>query len=85
LQRQVPHPEAVRQALERRREQRNQPPPIPIPLPPNSKAKNTVVRPGSLADYDQLKQLDSTTGSEPADAPVVRQLGNKEDNNDKPD
>jgi transposase len=79
LQRQVPHPEAVRQALERRREQRNQPPPIPIPLPPNSKAKNTVVRPGSLADYDQLKFLDSTTGPAQQDAPDPRRHEDKED------
>jgi hypothetical protein len=85
LQRQVPHPEAVRQALERRREQRNKPPPITIPLPHNSKAKNTVVRPGSLADYDQLKYLDSTTGSEPEDAPVAPQPGNKAESNDNPD
>ncbi len=57
LQRQVPHPDAVRQALERRREERNQPPPITIPLPDNTKAKNAVVRPAPLASYDQLKTI----------------------------
>lgn len=57
LQRQVPHPDAVRQALERRREERNQPPPIAIPLPDNTKAKNAVVRPAPLASYDQLKTI----------------------------
>lgn len=81
LHRQVPHPEAVRQALERRREQRNQPPPISIPLPHDSKAKNTVVRPGSLADYDQL----NTTSSEPEGAFAGRQTGHKEINNDDQD
>ncbi len=55
LQQAVPHPNAVRQVLERRREQRNQPPPIAITLPDNPKAKNIVVRPASLTVYDQLK------------------------------
>ncbi len=54
LQQQAPHPNAVRQVLERRREQRNQPPPLAITLPDNPKAKNAVVRPASLACYDQL-------------------------------
>jgi hypothetical protein len=50
----VPHPNAVRQALERAREQRHLPPPLAIVLPDNAKAKNIVVRPASLAAYDQL-------------------------------
>jgi transposase len=50
----VPHPNAVRQALERRREQRQQPPPLPLTLPDNDKAKGIVVRPASLTAYDQL-------------------------------
>lgn len=54
LHRQVPHPNAVRQVLERRREQRNQPPPLAVALPDNAKARNIVVRPASLAVYDQL-------------------------------
>jgi transposase len=54
LQQQAPHPNAVRLVLERRREQRNQPPPLAITLPDNPKAKNAVVRPASLARYDQL-------------------------------
>jgi hypothetical protein len=33
LQREVPHPNAVRLSLERRREQRDQPPPVPLTLP----------------------------------------------------
>jgi len=53
LHRQVPHPNAVRQVLERRREQRGQPPPIAI-VPKHDKAKNIVVQPASLARYDQL-------------------------------
>jgi hypothetical protein len=54
LQQQAPHPNAVRLILERRREQRHQPPPLAITLPDNPKAKNAVVRPASLARYDQL-------------------------------
>jgi transposase len=54
LKQQVPHPNAVRQVLERRREQRHQPPPIAIPLPENVKAKHITVRAASLAQYDQI-------------------------------
>lgn len=61
LQQQAPHPNAVRQVLERRREQRDQPPPLAIPLPDHPKAKNAMVRPASLAPYDQLSS--GSTGS----------------------
>jgi hypothetical protein len=54
LANQVPHPNAVRQVLERRREQRDQPPPVPLTLPENDQARRIVVRPPSLAAYDQL-------------------------------
>jgi transposase len=50
----VPHPNAVRQVLERRREQRDQPPPLTLTLPDNDKLKGIVVRPAALAPYDQL-------------------------------
>lgn len=50
----VPHPNAVRQVLERRREQPAQPPPLTLTLPDNDKARHIVVRPASLAPYDQL-------------------------------
>jgi transposase len=48
----VPHPNAVRQVLERRREARQQPPPLALPLHEN--AHDIVVRPASLADYDHI-------------------------------
>ena len=54
LQRDVPHPNAVRQSLERRREQRDLPPPVAIALPDNEKARNIVVRSAPLAVHDQL-------------------------------
>ncbi len=50
----VPHPNAVRQVLERRREQRERPPPLTLTLPDNDKVNGIVVRPASLAPYDQL-------------------------------
>lgn len=72
LQQQIPHPNAVRQVLERRRELRHQPPPLAITLPDHTPAKNAVVRPASLAPYDQLNPRqgtddepgNETTGSE---------------------
>jgi len=50
----VPHPNAVRLALERRREARHAPPPIPVCLPPHVRQKDTLVRPHRLDTYDQL-------------------------------
>lgn len=61
----VPHPNAVRQVIERRREQRDRPPPLTLTLPANDRARNIVVRPASLADYDALD--DTTDDPEPAD------------------
>jgi len=54
LQRGVPHPNGVRLALERRREERNRPPPLPVTLE-HAKARDLVVRPHDLKDYDRLK------------------------------
>ncbi len=52
----VPHPNAVRLALERRREQRNQPPPIAIALPAHVQARDVPVQPHRLDTYDQLTE-----------------------------
>jgi transposase len=56
LQRGVPHPNAVRLSLERRREQRHQPPPLPVALPADERVRNLVVRPHPLEDYDPLQE-----------------------------
>lgn len=62
----VSHPSGVRQVLERRREQRDQPPPITLTLPDNDKARNIVVRAPSLALYDQLNpDTDTDTDNDP--------------------
>jgi hypothetical protein len=55
LARDVPHPNAVRLALERRREQREQPPPLAITLPDDQRVRDVVVTPHKLDAYDQLQ------------------------------
>lgn len=67
LSRGVPHANAVRQVLERRREQRNRPPPLTLTLADNDKARNIVVRPASLAGYDHLHDSDIPPDTEPDD------------------
>jgi hypothetical protein len=57
LDRNVPHPNAVRLALERRREDRQQPPLVSMILPAHVQARDAAVRPHSLDTYDQLKGL----------------------------
>ncbi|MEO9191446.1 MAG: IS21 family transposase [Acetobacteraceae bacterium] len=57
LERDVPHPNAVRLALERRREQRGESPPIDIDLPATVRARDALVQPHALETYDQLKDV----------------------------
>jgi hypothetical protein len=54
LARQVPHPNAVRLALERRRETTDRPPPVEISLPEHVQRRDTPVRPHRLEPYDRL-------------------------------
>ncbi len=54
LERGVPHPNAVRLSLTRRREQRNEPPPIPIELPKDPRVRDIAVREHDLSGYDGL-------------------------------
>ena len=60
LARDVPHPNAVRLTLDRRREQRNAPPPVAVDLPDHVKTRDTIVRPHRLETYDRLH--DQTDG-----------------------
>jgi transposase len=55
LDRGVPHPNAVRLALEHRREQRHEAPPVAVDLPAHVKTRDAAVRPHCLETYDQLK------------------------------
>lgn len=57
LSRDVPHPNAVRVSLEKRREEQNLLPPISIDLPNDERVRGLVVRPHDLKSYDQLKSI----------------------------
>jgi transposase len=52
----VPHPNAVRLALERRRQERNEPPPVAVALPAHVAARDVAVAPHRLDSYDQLTE-----------------------------
>lgn len=54
LERGVPHPNAVRLALEQRRQQRGQQPPLPLRLPERVRDRDPQVTPHALATYDHL-------------------------------
>lgn len=54
LERGVPHPNAVRLALERRRQAQAAPPPLAVCLPDHVKRRDVPVRPHRLDDYDTL-------------------------------
>src|SRR5271157_103594 len=56
IARSVPHPNAVRLALDRRRELRNEAPPVAVILPEHVKARDAHVQPHRLEPYDQLKE-----------------------------
>jgi transposase len=59
LARGVPHPNAVRLALERRRQARDEPPPVAVALPEHLKRRDVPVRPHALNDYDCLMENDN--------------------------
>ena len=52
----VPHPNAVRLALERRRELRGALPPVATELPDHVQARDRPVRPHALEPYDRLRE-----------------------------
>ena len=51
----MPHPNAVRFALERQREQQGGDQPIAMVLPAHVRDRDAPVRPHALETYDQLK------------------------------
>ncbi len=57
LGRGVPHPNAVRLALERRRQANDQPPPLAVALPAHVRRRDVPVRPHALDDYDRLMEI----------------------------
>ncbi|WP_431066985.1 hypothetical protein [Methylotuvimicrobium sp.] len=52
LKQQSPYPQTVQQILERRRDEKRQPPPLAVAVP--DKVKPYCVKAVNLADYDQL-------------------------------
>lgn len=56
LARDVPHPNAVRLALDRHREQRGQPLATVVTLPEHLQKRDVTVTPHALSTYDQLKE-----------------------------
>ena len=56
LARDVPHPNAVRLALERRREAHGDAPPVAVVLPAHVRDRDAAVRPHALETHDQLKE-----------------------------
>ena len=58
LARGVPHPNAVRLALERRRQAQSAPPPLAVILPDHVKRRDVPVRVHTLNDYDSLMEDD---------------------------
>lgn len=56
LTRDVPHPNAVRLALERLREQRAQPAATAVTLPAHLQRRDVIVRPHNLDTYDRLQE-----------------------------
>jgi len=67
LARGVPHPNAVRLSLERRREQRDQAPPVAVALPEDQRVRDLVVRPHKLDDYDQLQSAQESNDDDDGD------------------
>ena len=57
LQHGVPHPNAVRLALESRREARALPPPVEISLPRHVQDRDTQVQAHKLDGYDQIRKV----------------------------
>jgi hypothetical protein len=64
LVRDVPHPNAVRLALESQRQRRGAAPPVALLLPAHARDRDAPVRPHALETYDQLKETDDAASSD---------------------
>ena len=69
LKRGVPHPNAVRLALERAREAAGQPPPVALVLPENVARRDAPVRPHALGSYDRQPDGQPDQPPDPAERP----------------
>ena len=85
LEREVPHPNGVRQSLQRRREERDQPPPIGICIA-HEKAQKLVVRPHDLSSYDPLQspaEMDEPREEESLPTTVTEEVKNDPNNTER--
>ncbi len=55
LEKEVPHPNAVRISLQNRREQQNKLPPVRLDLPDDQRVRNQAVRPHDLNSYNEVQ------------------------------
>jgi len=67
LKRDVPHPNAVRLALERAREEQGLPPPTELRLSEEVARRDAPVRSHALASYDQIVQASTSDQGDPSD------------------
>ena len=84
LEKQVPHPNAVRQTLQRRRDEQYKEPPIAIPLPDDKRVKNLTVKTHSLKGYDHIKPTTDIKKGEPEESSQQQQRDKKEPHNLNP-
>ena len=70
IARDVPHPNAVRLALERAREQAARPPVLALALPEHVARRDAPMRMQSLAAYDRRYDRVSVPADNPADNPA---------------
>ena len=69
LQRDVPHPNAVRLALERARQDSGQPPPVALVLPEHVARRDAPVRPHALGSYDRRPDVAPENPPDPLEKP----------------
>ena len=63
ISREVFHPHAVRQAIERRRDERGLGPALPIRFPDDPRITDLTVTPHDLSTYDNNKEIDRWTST----------------------
>ena len=65
LEQQSPYVEAIQQVLERRRDEKHQPPPIAVTVP--EKVKHYSIKPARLKNYDKLSDYGNNLGDKDDD------------------
>jgi hypothetical protein len=84
-QRGVPHSNAVRLALQRRREAQQRPPALAVPLPEDIALRDISVRTASLDIYRRFDRRAKPAPSEPTPTKSTNEHGNTEESGDTTD